>query len=161
MQPVTFTPIGVVRSPFTSEEGMPIQSIAAEGVEGRIELDPAFAPGLADLEGFSHLWMLTHLHRSWGQALVVTPFLDDQPHGVFATRSPRRPNPIGLSLIRLQRIEGHVLHVVDLDVIDGTPVLDLKPYVPVFDARETTHIGWYEGKLRRVKDARSDARFKH
>ena len=159
MNPIAFTPIGVVRSPFTSEVGMPIQSVAAESVEGHIELDPAYAPGLADLEGFSHLWLLCYLHRSKESALVVTPFLDDQPHGVFATRSPRRPNPISISIVRLLRVEGHVLHVVDLDLIDGTPVLDIKPYVPTFDVRDTTRIGWYEGKVERVHNVRSDGRF--
>jgi len=159
MEPITFTPIGVVRSPFVSAVGMPIQTIAAEGVEGSIELDPAYAPGLADVAAFSHVWLLCHLHQAWEPALVVTPFLDDQPHGVFATRSPRRPNPISLSIVRLLRVEGHILHVVDLDLIDGTPVLDIKPYVPTFDARDTTAIGWYTGKVQRVHDVRSDGRF--
>src|SRR5262245_53873989 len=130
MDAIHYTPIGVVRSPYREEVGMPIQSIVAEDVVGTVELDPAYADGLQDIAAFSHLFLLCHLHRAKGRALVVTPFLDDQPHGVFATRSPKRPNPISLSIVRLLRVEGYLLHVEGLDVIDGTPVLDIKPYVP-------------------------------
>lgn len=159
MDAITYTPIGVVRSPFTMLEGMPLQSVAAQGIPGFIELEPAFRAGLKDLEAFSHLILLTHLHRMTGYALEVTPYLDDQAHGVFATRSPRRPNPLGLSVVRLIAIEDGRLLIEDVDVLDGTPLLDLKPYVPAFDARETDRIGWFAGRVDRVHTTRADDRF--
>jgi tRNA-Thr(GGU) m(6)t(6)A37 methyltransferase TsaA len=157
--PVTFTPIGVVRTPFAEHAGMPIQTVAASGVRGTVELDPAYADALADLDGFTHLHLLTHMHRTGGVSLRVTPYLDTVPRGVFATRSPRRPNPIGLSLVRLVRIEGPVLHVEELDLLDGTPLLDIKPYVPPFDDRAGARYGWFEQRARHVHDVRADARF--
>ena len=132
---ITYIPIGVVRSPFTTLEGMPLQTIAAQGVRGSVELAPAFRAGAKDLEAFSHLILLTHLHRMTGYSLEVTPYLDDHPHGVFATRSPRRPNPLGLSVVRLLAVEDGTLLIEDVDILDGAPVLDIKPYVPAFDAR--------------------------
>jgi tRNA-Thr(GGU) m(6)t(6)A37 methyltransferase TsaA len=158
MDPITYTPIGLVHSPFTTLEGMPLQTIAARGVRGSIELDPDFREGLRDLEAFSHLILLTHLHRMVGYALEVTPYLDDRTHGIFATRSPRRPNPLGLSVVRLIAIEDGILLIEDVDVVDGTPLLDLKPYVPAFDARETERIGWFAGRVDRVHTTRSDDR---
>lgn len=160
MESITYTPIGVIRSPFRTEEGMPIQSIVAEDAVGTVELDPTYEAGLQDLAAFSHIFLLCHLHRASGRALVVTPFLDDQPHGVFATRSPKRPNPISLSIVRLLRVEGSILHVQGLDLVDDTPVLDIKPYVPRFDVRETTQIGWYENRLDNLHEVRSDGRFR-
>jgi tRNA-Thr(GGU) m(6)t(6)A37 methyltransferase TsaA len=156
---VVYRPIGVVRSPFTELEGMPLQSVAAADVRGTIEIDSAFAGGLRDLDGFSHLHVVVHLHRSRPRGLVVTPFLDDSPRGVFATRSPRHPNPIGLSVVRLEHIERTTLHVAGLDLLDGTPVLDLKPYVPTFDCVAAERIGWFAGKVDRVHDLRADDRF--
>ena len=160
MEPIHYTPIGLIRSPYHQEEGMPIQSIVAEDVPGAVELEPEFVPGLQDIAAFSHLFLLCHLHRAVGRALIVTPFLDDQPHGVFATRSPKRPNPISLSIVRLLRVEGSTLHVQGLDLIDGTPVLDIKPYVPRFDVRETEQIGWYRDRLEHLADVRADGRFR-
>jgi tRNA (adenine37-N6)-methyltransferase len=124
---VTYQPIGIVRSPFTTLEGMPLQTVAAQGVRGSVEVEPAYAEGLKDLAAFSHLILLTHLHQISGYALEVTPYLDDQPHGLFATRSPRRPNPIGLSVVPLVAIHDATLAIEDVDLLDGTPVLDLKP----------------------------------
>src|SRR6478735_10771314 len=128
--PIVFRPIGVIRTPFEQTEGMPIQATAAVGVRGRIELDEALTEGLADLDGFSHLILLYHLHRITEPRLTVTPFLDDSPRGVFATRSPARPNPIGLLTIRLIGISGATIEIEDVDMVDGTPLLDIKPYVP-------------------------------
>jgi tRNA (adenine37-N6)-methyltransferase len=125
MDPITFTPIGVIHTPFDSTAGMPVQSVAAGGIAGTIELDPQFQDGLSDLSAFSHLILVTHLHQVSGYSLLVVPFLDDQPHGIFATRSPRRPNPIGISIVRLDAIAGCTLHIQDIDVVDGTPLLDL------------------------------------
>jgi tRNA-Thr(GGU) m(6)t(6)A37 methyltransferase TsaA len=159
MDAITYTPIGVVHSPFTTLEGMPLQTVAAQGIPGTVDLEPAFRKGLRDLEAFSHLILLTHLHRMTGYALEVTPYFDDQPHGIFATRSPRRPNPLGLSVVRLIAIEEGRLLIEDVDLLDGTPLLDLKPYVPAFDTRETARIGWFAGRVDRVHTARADDRF--
>jgi tRNA-Thr(GGU) m(6)t(6)A37 methyltransferase TsaA len=159
MREIVYRPIGVVRSPFSALEGMPLQAVAAADVHGTIEIDAAYAGGVGDLDGFSHLHVVTHLHLSRRGALVVQPFLDDTPRGVFATRSPRHPNPIGLTVVRLDRVDGTSLHVTGLDLLDGTPVLDLKPYVPAFDSVPAERIGWFEGKTDQVHEIRADARF--
>jgi tRNA-Thr(GGU) m(6)t(6)A37 methyltransferase TsaA len=156
---ICYTPIGLIRTPFVEEAGMPIQAVAARDVCGSVELDPAYLPGLRDLTGFSHLILLYHLHRVRGSALEVTPFLDEQPHGVFATRSPKRPNPIGLSTVRLLGIDGAVLQIADIDVVDGTPLLDIKPYVPQFDDRAEATIGWFASQIARLPTVRADGRF--
>jgi tRNA-Thr(GGU) m(6)t(6)A37 methyltransferase TsaA len=156
---VVYEPIGVVHSPFTTLEGMPLQAVAAMGVRGRIEVDAAYEPGLRDLDGFSHVHLITHLHRASLDALEVVPFLDDVPRGVFATRSPQHPNPIGLSVVRVLGIEGATIRVEGLDVVDGTPVLDLKPFVPEFDNRDPERIGWFADKTELVYRVRADARF--
>jgi len=156
---VAYRPIGVVRTPHRELEGMPLQTVAAEGVPGVAEIEEEFAGGLADVGGFSHLLLLTHLHAAPPWAPLVMPFLDDRPRGVFATRSPRRPNPIGLSIVRLDRIEGRRVHVLDVDLLDATPLLDLKPYVPPFDDRAGARIGWFAGRIDRLGTTRSDDRF--
>jgi tRNA-Thr(GGU) m(6)t(6)A37 methyltransferase TsaA len=139
---------------------MPIQAVAAAGVGGTVEVFPEYAAGLRSVEGFSHLTLLYHFHLASEPGLVVRPLLDTEPRGVFATRSPRRPNAIGLSTVRLVRVEGRVLHVEDVDVVDGTPLLDIKPYVPAFDYRDGARIGWFEGKVGRVHEVRTDDRFR-
>ena len=159
-EPVTFRPIGIIRTPFLDAEGMPIQATAAVGVPGRIELEAEFAEGLADLDGFSHLILVYHLHRVTAARLTVTPFLDDRPHGIFATRSPARPNPIGLSTVRLVGINGSTLEVEDVDMVDGTPLLDIKPYVPAFDERDDVLVGWFTDRLGGLPGARADDRFR-
>jgi tRNA-Thr(GGU) m(6)t(6)A37 methyltransferase TsaA len=152
--------IGVVRSPFTSLEGMPLQSVAAQGVRGEIELHPRHQAALKDLDGFSHLGVISHLHRSEPPTdPVVLPFLDDVERGLFATRSPRHPNPIGVSVVRLLTIEDATLHVEGLDLLDGTPVLDHKPYVPLFDCVDAERIGWLTHKAETVHTVRADRRF--
>jgi tRNA-Thr(GGU) m(6)t(6)A37 methyltransferase TsaA len=156
---VVFTPIGVVHSPFKEPPGTPIQPRAGEGVEGSVEILPEYAPGLRDLEGFSHVILLCHLHLSRPARMEVVPYLDDRVHGVFATRSPSRPNPIGLSVVRMLAVEGNVLRVRDLDLVEGTPVLDIKPYVPAFDEGEEVRFGWLEGRLDRLRATRDDGRF--
>jgi tRNA-Thr(GGU) m(6)t(6)A37 methyltransferase TsaA len=160
MEPVTYRPIGVIRTPFVDIEGMPVQAAGAIGIAGRIELDPNLVEGLADLEGFSHLTLIYYLHRVASARLTVTPFLDVRPHGIFATRSPARPNPIGLSTVRLVSISGSTLEIEDVDILDGTPLLDMKPYVPGLDDRPQPRIGWYEGRLDRVSEVKADARFR-
>jgi tRNA-Thr(GGU) m(6)t(6)A37 methyltransferase TsaA len=157
---VTFRPIGVIRTPFTDVKGMPVQGAAVNGVEGWIDLAPVLVEGLRDLEGFSHLTLLYHLHRTSAARLTVVPSLEDQPHGVFATRSPVRPNPIGLSTVRLLVIKGTRLHVDGVDMVDGTPLLDIKPYVPAFDDRDHARSGWFSEHLDRLANARTDDRFR-
>ena len=159
LEPVTFRPIGVIRTPFADPAGMPVQAVGATGVAGTIELDPAYTEGLADLDGFSHLTLLYHLHRIETVRLTLIPFLDDRPHGVFATRSPARPNPIGLSTVRLVGIEGSTMRIEDVDILDGTPLLDIKPYVPQLDDRADARIGWYLGRVDRVGEVKADKRF--
>jgi tRNA-Thr(GGU) m(6)t(6)A37 methyltransferase TsaA len=141
---VTFRPIGILRSPHTHLEATPIQPVYAADCRGRAEIFPKYADGLADIEGFSHVYLLYWLHRADPPRLRVKPYLQDVEHGIFATRAPFRPNPIGLSLVRLVRREGCVLHLDGLDVLDGTPLLDLKPYAPRFDPVEHPRGGWTE-----------------
>ena len=159
LEPVTYRPIGVIHTPFTDVDGMPIQPIAAAGIRGTIDLDPGFAAGLLDLDGFSHLILLYHLHQVRAPRLTVTPFLDDRPHGIFATRSPARPNPVGLSTVRLVRVLGSTIEIEDVDMLDGTPLLDIKPYIPAFDDRPGARGGWFTGRLDRLPEVRADGRF--
>ena len=156
---VLVRPIGYVRSPFADPVGMPIQPRGAAGVRGTVEVLPGFSDGLADLEGFSRIVLVYLFHRSEGYSLRVVPFLDDCERGVFATRAPRRPNPIGLSFVRLVAVEGCRLVVEDVDVLDGTPVLDIKPYVPSIDAYPGEREGWFGDSARDVVEVRSDRRF--
>jgi tRNA (adenine37-N6)-methyltransferase len=156
---ITYRPVGLVRSPFERLEGMPLQSVAAIEVRGQIEIAPEFAPGLKDLDGFSHLHIVSHLHRGAPGGLEVIPFLDDRVRGIFATRSPRHPNPIGLSVFRLLGISGSTLEVAGIDLVDGTPVLDIKPYVAEFDALSPERTGWLEESASRVHQVRADSRF--
>lgn len=142
--PVTYTPIGVIRSAHTTAEETPIQPVYARGLPGRAEILPAYAEGLRDLDGFSHLILLYHFHRAGPAELIVSPFTDDRPRGLFSTRHPQRPNPIGLSVVRLVRIEGGTLHLLDVDIIDGTPLLDIKPYILRFDGAAEPRSGWTE-----------------
>jgi tRNA-Thr(GGU) m(6)t(6)A37 methyltransferase TsaA len=160
MDDLSISPIGSIRTPFKTLEGMPIQPTGAEQFNGQVVLDPRYEEGLADIEGFSHLFLIYLFHQSKGFRLKVKPFLDDQQRGLFATRAPRRPNPIGLSIVTLLGREKNVLYVGHIDVLDGTPLLDIKPYVPAFDAPAATSVGWLEGKVERSRWLRSDERFK-
>lgn len=145
LAPVTLQPIGVIRSPHRQAEATPIQPVYAQGVKGRAEILPEYADGLRDLEGFSHIFLIYRFHKASAPRLIVKPFLEDVPHGVFATRAPCRPNPIGFSLVRLVRREANVLHLEDVDILDGAPLLDIKPYVTRFDYRENARCGWQDG----------------
>lgn len=140
---IVMQPIGVIRSPFTKPDDTPIQAARSQAA-GSVEVYPDFADGLKDIEGFSHIHLLYAFHQSSGFALSVKPFLDDQEHGVFATRHPRRPNPIGISIVRLVSRRGNLLSVEGVDMLDGTPLLDIKPYLPEFDVRSSVRSGWYE-----------------
>lgn len=142
MEEIRYRPIGVIRTPHTDPASCPIQPRYATGIEGRIEVDPAFEEGLADLDGFSHIVLLFHLDRAKPPRLKVVPYLDDRPRGVFATCAPSRPNPIGLSVVRLLRRDGCVLHIADVDMLDRTPLLDIKPYIERFGVRGPVRSGW-------------------
>ncbi len=159
MNDVRYKPIGVIHSSFKSTEGVPIQSTAALDIEGLVEIFPEYAQGLRDIEGFSHIFLIYHFHKAAQPQLMAKPYLDDWPHGVFATRAPARPNPIGISIVRLVTIEENRLHVKDVDIVNGTPLLDIKPYVPEFDARETNRIGWLQNRINRLSETKSDDRF--
>jgi tRNA-Thr(GGU) m(6)t(6)A37 methyltransferase TsaA len=159
---ITYAPVGVVRSPFAALDGMPLQTVAAAEVEATVELRPRVHGALRDLDGFSHVWLIAHLHRVDGWTPEVTPFLDDaRPRGVLATRSPRHPNPIGLSLVELVAVEAGRLRIRGVDLLDGTPVLDVKPYVPLFDARAEAAVrsGWFGAAAARVHTTRADDRY--
>lgn len=160
MEKIEYVPIGIVRSPFKTVEGTPIQPVGARGVRGRIELREEFIAGLKDLEGFSHLILLYHFHLSRDFDLEVKPFLDTERRGIFATRAPKRPNSIGISVVKLVSIEGGCLTIEDVDVLDGTPLLDIKPYVPRFDSKDNCEIGWFAGKIQDAEKSRADERFK-
>lgn len=156
---ICFQAIGVVRSPFADPVGMPIQPIGAAGTTAELEVYPDFEAGLNDIEGFSHLILIYYLHRVTTTKLTVTPFLDTESHGVFATRAPTRPNPIGLSTVRLLNRSGLYLKLENVDILDGTPVLDIKPCVPSFDHCSVDRIGWLEKTHWQTGDRRSDNRF--
>ncbi len=157
---ISVTSIGIIQTPFKDINGMPIQPSGARDVPGQLVLDPRYEEGLCDLDGFSHLILLYHFHLSKGYSLMVKPFLDTVTRGLFATRAPRRPNPIGLSIVRLNRIDGRILHLLDVDMLDGTPLLDIKPYVPVFDIRSDARAGWLELSQERSTSLKSDQRFR-
>ena len=152
MQEIKYRPIGVIHTPFKETKGMPIQSVAAKGVAGRVDVYPDFGDGLKDLEGFSHIFLIYDFHLSQEFSLVVKPFLDESLRGVFATRAPKRPNGIGISVVRLVKVEGFRLQIEDVDMVDGTPLLDIKPYVPEFDVKEVERTGWLAGKADKAAE---------
>jgi len=153
------TPIGIIHSPFTQPAGTPIQPAMADGAEGRVVLDEPYVSALKDLEGFERIWLVYWFDRAAPPKLQVSPFLDETPRGLFAVRAPCRPNPIGISAVRLLGIDGNELRVADVDVLDGTPLLDIKPYVPRFDSFPASRHGWLErtDSPRKVADDRFSA----
>ncbi len=157
---ITYTPIGIIHSPFQELTDMPIQPTGADGIEGTVEVFKEFQDGLADLDGFSHIILLYHFHQSDSFNLRVIPFMDSEQRGLFSTRAPKRPNPIGISIVQLYRIENNILHIRNIDVLDSTPLLDIKPYVPEFDAQKEVCTGWFKQTRKTVSQYRSDERFK-
>ncbi|MBA7579378.1 hypothetical protein ES708_21248 [subsurface metagenome] len=157
---IQYKPIGTIYSPFKDIDGMPIQPSGATSVKGTIEIFPEFAEGMKDLEGFSHIILLYHFHKVHDSKLIIIPFMDSRSHGVFATRAPKRPNPIGLSIVRLVSIEQNILYIENIDTIDGTPLLDIKPYVPEFDFHRADRVGWLEQVKGKVQHKKSDDRFR-
>ena len=159
MNAINYKPIGVIHSPFKEPTGTPIQPTAAKGIEGMVEVFPEYAEGLKDVEGFSHIILIYHFHLSKGFSLKVKPYMDNEAHGVFAMRGPSRPNPIGISTVRLVRIEENILYIQDTDIVDGTPLLDIKPYVPEFDTRVGERVGWLEKNVYKLSLSKDDGRF--
>ncbi len=157
---IEYKPIGIIRTPFEKPEGTPIQPSGGAGEEGTIEVFEEYADGLEDIGGFSHLIVLYHFHLAKPYSPKVKPFLENRERGLFATRAPARPNPIGLSVVRLVRVEKNMLRVNEVDIVDGTPLLDIKPFVPDFDMRETVRCGWLEKVKQNARTTRADTRFK-
>ena len=157
---IEYQPIGIIHTPFKKLEGMPIQPAGAAGVKGTIELFEIYRVGLKDLDGFSHIILLYHFSESRDFDLCIKPFMDSHKRGLFSTRAPRRPNPIGLSVVQLDKIENGILSVCNIDILDGTPLLDIKPYVPEFDPQSDIRIGWLEAAVQNVTKKKSDNRFK-
>ncbi|MBN1481820.1 tRNA (N6-threonylcarbamoyladenosine(37)-N6)-methyltransferase TrmO [candidate division KSB1 bacterium] len=154
-----YHPIGIIHTPFTTRQGMPIQPTGAAGIQGTIEVYQEYQDGLSDLDGFSHIFLIYHFHASQGFELRVVPFMDSVPRGLFATRAPRRPNPVGLSVVQLEKIMDGILYIRNVDMLDGTPLLDIKPYVPEFDSQNDFRTGWLEHARKTVAQRKSDDRF--
>ena len=157
---IELSPIGIIHSPFKTLEDMPIQPATKASADGVAEIFQEYQEGLKDLDGFSHVFLLFYLHKDERVDLTLKPFLDEEQRGVFATRAPTRPNPIGLSVVRIDRIEENKIYLKDIDILDGTPLLDIKPYVPEFDQPERASIGWLAASKERIRDQKSDDRFK-
>lgn len=151
--------IGIIRTPFTELQGMPIQPCGAKDVTGEVIIDPQYQEGLKDLDGFSHIYLIYHLHQVVQTKLTVVPFMDTVPRGVFATRSPVRPSRLGLSIVELVSMEGNHLQIRGADILDGTPLLDIKPYIQAFDCPDEASSGWMKAERGEVQNRRSDHRF--
>jgi len=159
MNDIQYNSIGIIHTPFTEPKGTPIQPTASVDNEGKVEIFPEFSDGLQDLGNFSHIFLIYHFHLSKKTSLKVKPFMDDNEHGIFATRAPSRPNSIGISIVRLNKIENNLLYIKDVDIIDGTPLLDIKPYVSEFDIRKVTKNGWLEHNIYKLGKTKDDERF--
>ncbi|WP_110458350.1 tRNA (N6-threonylcarbamoyladenosine(37)-N6)-methyltransferase TrmO [Shewanella algidipiscicola] len=155
---ITYSPIGYAKTPFKQIENVPVQGAGISQDIAELIINEEYVEGLDDLEEFSHIYVVFHIHKAAGYKLKVTPFLDDQPRGIFATRSPKRPNAIGLSIVEIVRIEANRIVVRGVDLLDATPILDIKPYIQSFDNIKQTKDGWYEQGLDPLT-VRSDKRF--
>ena len=156
---IKFQPIGIIHSPFKERTGMPIQPIGATGIKGQIVIYPEFKNGLKDLNGFSHIILIFNFHLSTDYNLLTKPFMEEKIRGVFATRAPRRPNQIGMSVVRLDGVEDNILHISNVDIVDGTPLLDIKPYIKKIDCVESEKLGWLEENVDKFRNKISDDRF--
>ena len=159
MELLNFKPIGFIKTPYKNKEGMPIQPTGAQGVKGTIEIEAEYTEGLKDLDGFSHIILIYHFHLSKTYELSIKPFMDDNLHGIFSTRAPKRPNPIGLTVVKLVEIKDNLVHIENIDVIDGTPLIDIKPFIPDVDSPDVQKLGWLQGKSDKMGVKKSDNRF--
>ncbi len=159
MENIVYKPIGIIYSPFKEPKNTPIQPAGAEGIEGRIEVFSEYSECLKDIEGFSHIIIIYHFHLVKNWKPLVKPYMDENFHGVFATRAPARPNSIGLSIVNLVDVNNNILIVKDIDVVDKTPLIDIKPYTPDFDIREVKRIGWLEKNIHKLPNSKDDGRF--
>ncbi len=158
MTKIIYIPIGIIHSPFKEPKGTPIQPTASRS-KGKVEIFPEFSAGLQDLEKFSHIILLYHFHLSKKSSLMMKPFMDDTEHGIFSIRAPSRPNSIGMSIVRLNKIEKNILYIENIDILEGTPLIDIKPFVPEFDNRNTTENGWLKNNVYKLKNTKDDERF--
>lgn len=156
---IHFDYIGIIHTPHTSPQGTPIQPPAAKEFSGTVEIFPDYAEALQGLKGFSHIYLFYHFHLARRGDLTAKPFMDGSARGVFSMRGPSRPNPLGMSIVRLESISGNILHIRDVDILEGTPLLDIKPYVPGFDLRPDATSGWLSEKMEGLGNARDDGRF--
>ena len=156
---IRYKTIGIIYTPYQDLEGIPIQPSGAVGIRGQVEVFPEYEAGLKDLDGFSHIILVYDFHRSKGFNLQVVPFMDSELRGVFATRAPKRPNSIGLSVVRLLKVKSRILHIENVDIVDATPLLDIKPYVPEFDQQVSVRTGWLKEARKTVSKKKSDKRF--
>jgi len=159
LQQFTVRAIGTIHSPHTNPKGTPIQPVGAKGIKGTVELFPEYVPGLKDLEGFSHIILLYYFHLAEDGPMIVTPYLEDKPKGIFSVRMPCRPNHIGLSVVRLNRIKDNILEIENVDILNGTPLLDIKPYVTTFDIYQTEREGWLTPVSDDAQNKKCDGRF--
>ncbi len=159
MEEIKFKPIGIIHSIFKKPDGTPIQSTASKASMGWVEVFKDYESGLKYLDGFSHIILIYYFHLVKKKSLKVKPFMDNKLRGIFATRAPKRPNPIGISIVKLEKIEGNIIYIKDLDILDGTPLLDIKPYVPKFDTRRGAKIGWLEKNIKKLEKIKDDGRF--
>lgn len=158
MNPVKYEPIGIIHSPFTDRIGIPRQAAGAPEITAKIEIFDEYIDGLSDLDGFSHIVVIFHLHLVQKSSLKAFPPWDHREHGVFATRSPHRPNPIGVSVVRLENIDRNILNISGVDMADGTPVLDIKPYIPALNPTEAVRTGWLKDKTEGMNKSKSGDR---
>lgn len=156
---IELTAIGIIHSIFKNTVGIPIQPSLSQGESGTVEVFPQYKDGLRSLNGFSHIYLIYFFHLSHGYSLTVKPFLDDSSHGIFSTRAPKRPNGIGISVVELTKIKNNILYVKNIDIVDGTPLIDIKPYVSKFDCYTTTREGWLSKKTNDLNEHYSDERF--
>lgn len=159
MEKIEYYPIGKILSPYKNAKGTPIQPSAEEAGEGKIIINPEYTEGLLDLDGFSHLILLYHCHKAGKPLLTAKPFMEDKKHGIFSIRAPRRPNSIGLSVVKLEKIDGNIIYIKDIDILNETPLIDIKPYVPEFDSRKNVKIGWLEKNIHKLSFIEDDGRF--
>ena len=156
---IIYKPIGIIHSPFKEPKGTPIQPSAAKDIEGTVKIFKEYEKGLKDIEGFSHIILIYDFHLSRSYLLEVIPFMDNKPHGVFTTRAPSRPNPIGLSVVRLTEVINNILYIKDVDIVDNTPLIDIKPYVLEFNSSDKIKIGWLEKNIAKLPKSKDDGRF--